>query len=60
MRRSPSLKSELDETFRDAYLDARVRAGSEMGWCREQWERDLPDECLWTLKQVRGDFWPED
>ena len=59
IRRSPSLKSELDETFRDAYLYARRRAGAEMGWRRERWERELPDKCPWTIEQVRSDFWPD-
>ena len=58
--RSPSLKSQLNETFRDAHFDARARAGAEMGWRREKWERELPATCPWTLERVLSDFWPDD
>jgi Domain of unknown function DUF29 len=60
LRRSPSLTSELDETFRDAYQIARREAGAQMGCSRDEWEHKLPENCPWTLEQVRGDFWPED
>ncbi|HJU09866.1 MAG TPA: DUF29 domain-containing protein [Candidatus Binataceae bacterium] len=60
LRRSPSLKSELDETFRDAYQTARLYAGAEMGWRKARWERELPEKCPWTLDQIRSDFWPDD
>ena len=60
LRESPSLKSQIDELFREAYPGARRWAGSEMGLDRRGWEALFPAECEWTLAQVRDpDFWPE-
>jgi hypothetical protein len=60
IKRSPSLTPELDETFSEAYSYARRLAGAQIGWDREEWERELPDKCEWTLEQVRDQkFWPD-
>jgi hypothetical protein len=60
LRRSPSLKSKIDEIFREAYRLARRHAGGEMGLTKREWERRIPELCEWTLDTVRDDnFWPD-
>jgi hypothetical protein len=59
LRRSPSLKSKLDEIFTEAYPLARREAGAEMGLRKRAWERLLPEACEWTLETiVEAGFWP--
>jgi hypothetical protein len=59
LRRSPSLASKLNTAFESAYPLARRRAGAQMGWRRDQWNR-LPATCEWSLERVRDrDFWPD-
>jgi hypothetical protein len=60
LRRSPSLKSKVDEAFSEAYRLARREAGGQMGLTRREWERVLPASCEWNLTVARDDnFWPE-
>ena len=54
--KNPSLKGALDETFADAYEDARYSARRETGLQLEV----FPEECLWDFEQVMDEeFWPE-
>jgi hypothetical protein len=57
--RSPSLKSKLEESFKDAFPLARREAGAEIGLRKLEWERLLPKACEWTLDEIlASDFWP--
>jgi hypothetical protein len=59
LRRSPSLKSKMEELFRDAHLLARREAGAEMGLRKREWEGRLPKSCEWTIEAaLDGGFWP--
>jgi len=60
LKRSPSLKSKIDQVFNVAYRHARREAGAEMDLNKAQWEQSLPVSCEWTLETVRNDaFWPK-
>jgi hypothetical protein len=60
LRRSPSLKSKIDEAFSAAYVHARREAGGQMGLSKQEWRRRLPDSCEWSLRTARNEnFWPE-
>lgn len=59
LRRSPSLKSRIDELFAEAYPLARREAGAQMGLRKQQWEQLLPASCEWPLDKVLdATFWP--
>jgi len=59
LKRSPSLKSEIDETFRAAYSLARRKAGAEMRLGKDEWDQHLPQSCEWSLDAVLDPlFWP--
>lgn len=54
--KNPSLKGVLDETFLDAYEDARYSARRETGLQLEV----FPEQCIWGFEQVMDEeFWPE-
>ncbi len=56
LSKNPSLKSVLDETFLDAYEDARYSARRETGLDLEM----FPEKCLWDFEQVMDEgFWPK-
>lgn len=56
LKKNPGLKGELDETFKDAYTDAILRATEETGLD----EKTFPTECPYTFEQVIDeDFYPE-
>lgn len=56
IHKNPSLKSQLDEVFMDAYEDARYSAALETGLRIET----FPVECPWTFGQVMdSEFWPQ-
>jgi uncharacterized protein DUF29 len=58
--RSPSLKSKIDEAFREAYRTARREAGGQMNLSKREWEGCLPDPCEWNLQTVQDpNFWPD-
>ena len=58
-KRSPSLKSKIEELFEDAYPLARRQAGAQMRMRKRQREARLPKICPWPLKTVLDpDFWP--
>lgn len=58
-KRSPSLKSKIDELFEDAYPFARRRAGAQMRMRKREWDARLPKTCPWPLETVLDpDFWP--
>ena len=55
LRKMPSLKSQLDESFIDAYGDAIYEAVKETGLL----ESTFPKTCEWSIKQVLDpDFFP--
>ncbi|MBV8054748.1 MAG: DUF29 domain-containing protein [Deltaproteobacteria bacterium] len=59
LKRSPSLKSKIDEIFRAAYSLARRKAGAEMRLEKDEWDQNLPLACEWTLETVLdSQFWP--
>jgi hypothetical protein len=51
LRNNPSLKSKLDETFADAYQDARLMAARETGLD----ENEFPKEAPWTPLEALED-----
>ncbi|MGB3918017.1 DUF29 domain-containing protein [Thiothrix litoralis] len=54
--KNPSLKAKLDETYLDAYDDARNSAVLETGLNLAT----FPEECPWTFEQaMNAEFWPE-
>lgn len=56
LRKSPSLKSSLEEIAADAYGDSRYGASRETGQALEV----FPDECPWTLAQaLDADYLPD-
>jgi hypothetical protein len=58
-KRSPSLKSKIEERFEDAYPLARRHAGAQMRMSKRQWETRLPAICPWSLETALDpDFWP--
>jgi Domain of unknown function DUF29 len=58
-KRSPSLKSKVDELFVDAYRLARAEAGAQMRMRKRQWDARLPKNCPWPLEMALDpDFWP--
>lgn len=58
-KRSPSLKSKVDELFVDAYRLARAEAGAQMRMHKRQWDAVLPKSSPWPLETVLDpDFWP--
>jgi hypothetical protein len=59
LKRSPSLKSKIDEIFRAAYSLARRKAGAEMRLGKDEWDRNLPLVCEWNLETILDPlFWP--
>ncbi len=48
LRKNPSLESELDEAFVDAYGDARLMAARET----DLDERMFPDTCPYSIEQA--------
>jgi hypothetical protein len=60
LRRSPSLRSKIDEVFGVAYRLARRKAGAQMGLSKRQWESALPGSSEWPLDKVlAAEFWPD-
>jgi hypothetical protein len=60
LQRSPSLVNELDADVQHAWRLARRQAGAEMHWSKDEWKRRLPDQCSWSIKELRdSDFLPE-
>ena len=60
LRRSPSLRSKIDESFDVAYRLARRKAGAQMGLNKDQWESALPASSEWPLDKVlAAEFWPD-
>ncbi len=58
-KRSPSLKSKIEELFEDAYPLARRQAGAQMRMRKREWDARLPMVCPWPLETVLDpDFWP--
>jgi hypothetical protein len=58
-KRSPSLKSKIEELFEDAYPLARRQAGAQMRMHKRQWDTHLPKTCPWPLETVLDpEFWP--
>jgi hypothetical protein len=58
-KRSPSLKSKIEELFEDAYPLARRQAGAQMRMHKRQWDAHLPKTCPWPLETALDpDFWP--
>jgi len=56
LRKNPSLKSLVPETYEEAYDYAVLRAAKETGMD----ESVFPTQCPWTFDQVmNGDFLPE-
>jgi len=56
LRKNPSLSSDLDESFIDAYEFAVDSAARETGLESST----FPQQCPWTFKQVVDpNFWPE-
>jgi hypothetical protein len=59
LKRSPSLKSKIDELFDEAYRLARIHAGAQMRMHKRQWDARLPKACPWPLEMVLNpEFWP--
>jgi Domain of unknown function DUF29 len=58
LRRSPGLKSQLDEALEGAYEDARVEAASETGLPLKNFPRDLPFD--YSELMERPIVWPGD
>jgi hypothetical protein len=59
LKRSPSLKSKIEELFADAYPFARREAGAQMRMHKREWDVRLPKTCPWPLETVLDhDFWP--
>jgi hypothetical protein len=56
LKKSPSLKHEIDETLAEAYESAVLKAAKEMNVA----ESRLPPTCPFTLEQVLDrDYWPD-
>ena len=56
LKDNPSLKSNLDEAFTDAYSDALQLAIGETDLPEEA----FPSQCPWSFEQMMNeDFWPE-
>ncbi|CDH43074.1 DUF29 domain-containing protein [Candidatus Contendibacter odensensis] len=55
LRKNPSLKASLSETYRDAYSDAVLMAARETGLS----EATFPQENPFNWEQTSGDYWPE-
>ena len=58
LRRSPGLKSQLDEALEAAYEDARLEASSETGLPLKNFPRDLPFDYSEVME--RPIVWPGD
>jgi hypothetical protein len=59
IRRSPSLKSKIDDSFAAAYPRARRATGAEMRLRKRDWEKLIPSSCEWPLANVlSANFWP--
>jgi Domain of unknown function DUF29 len=59
IRRSPSLKSKIGDSFAAAYPRARRAAGAEMRLRKRDWERLIPSSCEWPLATaLNANFWP--
>ena len=58
LRRSPGLKSQLDEALEGAYEDARLEASSETGLPLKNFPRDLPFDYSEVME--RPIVWPGD
>jgi len=59
LKRSPSLKSKIEELFEDAYPFARRQAGAQMRMHKREWDARLPQGCPWPLETVLDpNFWP--
>jgi hypothetical protein len=58
LRRSPGLKSQLDEALEGAYEDARLEASSETGLPLKTFPPDLPFEYVEIME--RPIIWPGD
>jgi hypothetical protein len=55
LRKNPSLRRELNETFLEAYGDAILISARETGMDAD----DFPSSCPWTIEQVMDDeFFP--
>lgn len=48
IQRNPSLQNDLDESFAEAYIGARIKAEGET----DIPEENFPDVCSWTIEQV--------
>jgi Domain of unknown function DUF29 len=60
LKRSPSLKSKIDELATSAYRRARDKVGAKMKMRRYEWLRRLPDKSPWELDQITDtEFWPD-
>jgi len=56
LRKNPSLKNVVPESYEDAYGDALLEAAKETGLSKAT----FPAQCPWTFEQVIDDnFWPE-
>jgi len=59
LNQSPGLKGQMEEFALDAYAGGRRKAGTAMGFRREQWETILPDISPWSIdKALEADFFP--
>lgn len=55
LKQSPGLKQVLDETFAEAYGDARLQAARDCGVDKNA----FPETCPWAFDQIMDDrFWP--
>jgi Domain of unknown function DUF29 len=56
LRQSPGLKRVLDESFTEAYGDARLQAARDSSMDKSA----FPETCPWICEQtLDDDFWPE-
>lgn len=56
LKKNPSLKRELPESFRDAYGDGRLIACRDTNWPKSR----FPETCPFSLEQtLNNDFWPD-
>jgi len=57
LRKNPSLKSLVPESYEESYGDALLEAAKETGFSKTA----FPTQCPWTFEQVIDDcFWPEE
>lgn len=55
LKNSPSLKPQLPAMVEEEYWPARENAADETGLPLTT----FPEECLFTLEQITGDYWPD-